>query len=692
MAATTLALAALAAVAGLPGGLARPPGAPAAAPAAWRFVGPKTYVQRGDPAEMASASAVQQVVRAAGGPGGEPRWLLASVNGGVWRSQEALGAEGAKWANALDGQPVNCASMSALATDPGAPFMVWAGCGPSSSSEMGDGVAVVNSGHWGGLMTSADGGDTWSMGAGFPENYYVSDLLVDPAGSHGHPRLVVVSARSHLEDADAGGVWVCDSAVDHCVQTFDRPVFKLERLATGAIAAALPLDAETSVILSEDGGRSWADFSDGITWPRDPHGWGMLPFYPTLASAGSALILGALTVDQSDPTMTGSGLFWRDTAGAAEAAEWAPIPQPSTSLDDDNMPKDRMALLVDPDDSGLLYVAGNGGQVVWRGRWREDDPAWEDMLQDVAEGTGLPHVDCRNFAWDAGTGSLVLVSDGGVFVPNSPKEKGGSWVSGNGDLAAMELVSVRVGGRAESRRAGGLTRVNSNRPTSPPLPATWLAGRRTTACRSAAWTTRASPPGRWAWFSGTAWERPSTACPSGNPVSSGAASSWGRASRTTTGTRAPRIWAASGSSRATRRTRTRRTWPSGSSASSRAPRRFRTFYQVFRLNGGGEPTAKQRLAMWVQGNGTRPSGFWEFVLDDRVASEADVPAPRLLGETDGGVYDFAFGSMYDGELLVGLNSPPLLVRDGAAALAPKPLPTAFADPVVLTYKDGEQVL
>ena len=119
---------------------------------------------------------------------------------------------------------------------------------------------------------------------------------------------------------------------------------------------------------------------------------------------------------------------------------------------------------------------------------------------------------------------------------------------------------------------------------------------------------------------------------------------------------------------------------------------FPYFYQVFRLNGGGEPTAKQRLAMWVQGNGTRPSGFWEFVLDDRVASEADVPAPRLLGETDGGVYDFAFGSMYDGELLVGLNSTHLLVRDGAAALAPKPLPTAFADPVVLTYKDGEQVL
>ena len=591
--AATLILAALAAVAGLPGGcVARPPGAPAAAPAAWRFVGPKTYVQRGDPAEMASASAVQQVVRA-DGPGGEPRWLLASVNGGVWRSQEALGAEGAKWANALDGQPVSCASMSALATDPGAPSMVWAGCGPSSSSEMGDGVAVVNSGHWGGLMTSVDGGDTWRMASGFPENYYVSDLVVDPAGSHGNPRLVVVSARSHLEDADAGGVWVCDSAADHCVRTFDRPVFKLERLATGAIAAALPLDAETSVVLSEDGGRSWADYSDGIQWPRDPHGWGMLPFYPTLASAGSALILGALTVDQSDPTKTGSGLFWRDTAGAADT-EWAPIPQPSQSLDDDNMPKDRMALLVDPDDSGLLYVAGNGGQVVWRGRWREDDPAWEDMLQDVAEGTGLPHVDCRNFAWDAETGSLVLVSDGGVFVRSSPKEKGGSWVSGNGDLAAMELVSVRAGGRAESRRAGGTDSRKLEQADFDATAGYMLGGAqvmemrprreglrtdqrtRTTACRSAAWTTRASPPGRWAWSSGTAWERPSTACPSGNPVSSGAASSSGRASRTTTGTRPARTWAASDLSRATRRTRTRRTSPSGSSASSRGQRPFRT--------------------------------------------------------------------------------------------------------------------
>ena len=44
---------------------------------------------------------------------------------------------------------------------------------------------------------------------------------------------------------------------------------------------------------------------------------------------------------------------------------WTPLAQP-TAMDEDAMPKDRMAVLGDPEAPGLMYVAGNAGALAWR--------------------------------------------------------------------------------------------------------------------------------------------------------------------------------------------------------------------------------------------------------------------------------------------------------------------------------------
>ena len=46
-------------------------------------------------------------------------------------------------------------------------------------------------------------------------------------------------------------------------------------------------------------------------------------------------------------------------------------------LDVDGMPKDRMALLVDPSDDATLYVAGNADALTWRVDWAAG--AWADL-------------------------------------------------------------------------------------------------------------------------------------------------------------------------------------------------------------------------------------------------------------------------------------------------------------------------
>ena len=405
--------------------------------AGWEFVGPRTYVQQGDPTLMSSASAVQQVVSVEQ-PGGAPGWLAATVNGGVWRTLDnpaaASAGAGPAWEPVTDGQPVTCASISALHASPVTPGLALAGCGPSTSSEMGPGVSVLNSGHWGGVMYTTDGGSTWAMFDYFPANYYVTAI------QHLEETTLLVSARSHLYDEGKGGVWLCSVVLQGCERSFDKPVFGLEQGPGGLVAAAVAMDASTAVVVSRNGGLDWEDWTDGLSWPD-----GHLPFYPTVKFAGDGhLILGALTVDPTNWYSVGSALFWRaleEKGDASSSSPWTPLRGPVASLEDDGMPKDRMALLVDPDDSSVLYVAGNGERVAWRGRWADD--TWENLLEDVGK-AGEPHVDCRNFAWDEVTGNLLLVSDGGIFVREQPKTKGGAWLSANGNLAAMEFLSANL--------------------------------------------------------------------------------------------------------------------------------------------------------------------------------------------------------------------------------------------------------
>ena len=61
-------------------------------------------------------------------------WLLATANGGIWRSKDVLAQPGPHWTPVLDGQPVACTSISAMES---MGSTVLAGCGGATSSEMG---------------------------------------------------------------------------------------------------------------------------------------------------------------------------------------------------------------------------------------------------------------------------------------------------------------------------------------------------------------------------------------------------------------------------------------------------------------------------------------------------------------------------------------------------------------------------
>ena len=246
----------------------------------WEHVGPAGYVDISTTHKMAkgslaSSGAAQAMAPVPSSNGGTSAWLLATANGGVWKTADLL-ADKVHWTQRLDGQPVACTSISAMQS---MGMTVLAGCGGATSSEMGYDWMVSNGGDWGGLLISHDGGDTWSMTA-FPAQYYISAIVLTSATSF------VVSARAHFHARDDGGVWCSSDGGATWTRTLSRPVYDLVREPkTGTLLAALPWtsDAE-SVQLSASGGTKadWVNAAFGISWD------GRTPFYPTFARRRSS--------------------------------------------------------------------------------------------------------------------------------------------------------------------------------------------------------------------------------------------------------------------------------------------------------------------------------------------------------------------------------------------------------------------
>ena len=117
------------------------------------------------------------------------------------------------------------------------------------------------------------------------------------------------------------------------------------------------------------------------------------------------------------------------------------------------MPKDRMAILGDPQESDLMYVAGNAGAFAWRvhvekGEWIKmwtGQMSLMDLLpMEIAETTsGMPRV--------IGCSSSAMVV---YFARELPRKQGGRWVSLNGDYASLELLSAHYDPRTGRFVAG----------------------------------------------------------------------------------------------------------------------------------------------------------------------------------------------------------------------------------------------
>ncbi len=367
-------------------------------------------------------------------PDGRGNVFLATASGGVWRSSTL----GTTWTAATDDQ---CSlNIGAIAIDPAAPSVLYAGAGEYNTTSIGCGV-----------LRSTDGGVTWSavgantLLAGSTDAAF-AHILIDRStvGVPSTTTLLAATNAALFRSTDGGETW--------------------SFVITGAVSSIVQHPTNASVMFAGD--------ADGFT--RDKRGvyrsadhgatWVQLPALPNIdpgrmgrielaMSPASPDVLYALVADRS--TGHALGLFrWDDPAGV-----WTQLG--ANGLVESNVRTDfgaqgfyDLILSADPRDANRIYLAG-----VRALRSTDGGANFAPVATEI-------HSDWHALVFDPVNPDVVYAgTDGGVFISY---DRGDSWTSRNQGLQITQYYpgismnpsgSVVLGGSQDngtSRFSGSL--------------------------------------------------------------------------------------------------------------------------------------------------------------------------------------------------------------------------------------------
>jgi hypothetical protein len=342
-----------------PGAGADPDGAGAAAEPVWRPLGPFA-IPHGRTAGSGPGSRprVAGRVAAVAVDPGDPEHLLAG-GGGVWESRD----RGRTWRPRADDQP--SAAIGAVAFAPGDPSVAYAGTG------QGEPLAPLGVG----LLRSEDGGRGWRLlaapellGAGF------HDLLVDPGDAD---RLLAATTAGLWASADGGRSWerwlagrcwaISAGAGGELLAGGEHGLHRSEDGGAGWRRVDLPSapGAFDRVAVARGAGQvTWVFAAgDGVghLWRRERPGGPFEPVKPPAdLQSQQAWRSWACAADPADPEVIWLGALGlhRGTRGPGGRWTWVDL---TTRPAGDSLPPAQQAIVFDPRDPRVLYVANDGG-------------------------------------------------------------------------------------------------------------------------------------------------------------------------------------------------------------------------------------------------------------------------------------------------------------------------------------------
>ena len=243
---------------------------------------------------------------------------------------------------------------------------------------------MILAGTSGGVYRSTDGGGIYGpIIVGIPVGD-VTDLVADAGVAS---RFYAAVGGSVYVSNDTGASWTIDNGIGLPATPGSRVLLAVHHDATNDVVFAAVIGSTgylTNVYKSPDQGTHW----NALAVPT-----------PEIFAGGQGDIHGALIADATDPNSV-----------------WI-------SGDRQNTPF--------PNVNGANNYSGNIFQY--------SDGTWQNRVANGANGRS-PHADSRRFAYDA-AGSLIHVSDGGIFALKNPSSSTRTWISLNGTANIYESLN-----------------------------------------------------------------------------------------------------------------------------------------------------------------------------------------------------------------------------------------------------------
>lgn len=437
------------------------PAAPAAAvdtiAATWTAQGPAPTIS-GQVQNLNPNNEVSGAIHAVVPHPSDPDTLyVGAVNGGVWRTTNATVAS-PSWTPLTDFE--QSLSIGALEMDPSDAQILLAGIGRFSSFG-GDPPFMVAGGDLSGLLRSTDGGNTWNP---------ITDSLLE--GEH----ISSVAARGNVllagandffggggtgglfRSTDTGGSWTQISGGGGT----GLPVGTVDDMAGD------PADPSRLYVALQGNGIYRSD-DTGATWMQVSGSDAALNA-AMLGSTNTRIAVGNDTT-RVFVLVTSGGTVSYIGHSDDQGGTWTEMDVPGTVETPLQGRDELMGLVVDPNDSNIVYVSAvaqrggfpnsigansfhahmfRGDATRARGLTGNVSNQWDHLTHQAGAGgmpnggtanTSSPHADSREMAFDA-NGDLIEVNDGGVTRRTSPGDNTGDWFSINGDIQVTELHSI----------------------------------------------------------------------------------------------------------------------------------------------------------------------------------------------------------------------------------------------------------
>jgi hypothetical protein len=368
------------------------------------------------------------------------RLFVATVNGGVWRTTNAL-ATSTIWTPLTDQMP--SLSVRSVAFSPLDHNAVFAGTGLHDTGNGGGGPGV-------GLYKSTDGGNTWTqVGQNDLANMFVEYIVptthIAPGGQ------VVLVAGVNSPDVNKNSIWQSQDGGSSW------------RKISGTAGTGLP-DAEATDLVADpfNGGRIYAVvLGNGIYMTTD-FGDHWTNISGNIQSALQAANYYAEVAIHDNPLAGTSALYVAivPTPGGAvtvfrtgsfqpgQIPTWASMGSPFNSSSGEGA-----GFVADPVDQNTVYIAGfqftANRTPIFAGHFSSGGTTYE-LLIDAGANNTRPHADSRFLTFDATGSNLLNANDGGIWrlanVRNPPQRR---WVdvlgnssSGSQNLRNTEMYSI----------------------------------------------------------------------------------------------------------------------------------------------------------------------------------------------------------------------------------------------------------